>query len=1498
MPNYNNREFLNDYEHNSEEFQADLSNWQNPAQLFQAKLKARLLGEVFESPIQKIVQASLRNATTNNPENQTEVLQAKSETQNISSTSSSENRTLPSDIKQSAESTLQEDLSDVQIKENENASQIGALAYTQGNEITFAPGQFQPDTQKGKELIGHELTHVKQQRENRVQPTTQAKGLPVNDDKSLEREADNTGRSIASGNSNQSRNSTNSTSTSSNTTQLKPIQASTNQLRGDSRRLPDMEHVSREGVIQGSFISDMMDAIDNVPGVSSESIINNIPGYRLFSLLIEYDVLRDRNVTRSPRNMIQALMELPPGGSLLFSKLDEYGIIDGAFNWVSDELSRLNLSQDRIERAISTAWDLGSLNPFDFTMDDELVRQLRPIYRDVERFADSALDALIDLLTDALVHPLVDYLSENSDTYRLATKVLHRKFPLEDSVEASTEEIIRDFLILIGKETEVQQMEERGTLQEMAEWIDTQWNRFENLTERFLSIVNRAWDAFSIEELSNITGVFADILDEFLELLNDFTEFAAEVAEKVLELVKKVLLNLLSEEARETRGYTLITVLLGKDPFTEEEVPRSATNIIRAFLELLPGGEATFQRLQESGAIDRMTNWIEGAVDSLGITWDFIVNLFTDLWNSFTIDDLVNPLEAFARIIQTFGEPISRVLEFIFEVVKAILQFVLEVMNFPTQIIVSIVENAMQAYDDIKRDPLNFFVNLFQAMKQGFQQFFENIGTHLLSGLTDWLFGQMTEAGITPPSDLSFQSILNLVLEILGISTEQIMQKIGERIGPERMEQIQGYIDQAVGVFGLVSDVIDRGPIALWERIEQQLSNLWDMVLEGVRNWITEQIITRVSARLLTMLDPTGIGAAINTAIAFFNAVQSFIQYLTEMLQIVDTFVQGVANIARGQLTQAAGFLEGALADGIPVAIGFLANQVGLGDLGRRIGEMIQALQERVDQAIDSVLDWVAEQMRNIMRGLGMGQGEGAETMEDVSPESQENIRRGLNAIDVAEGPFLDSGKIAEGEANEVASQVRRANPIFTDLQVVARENRWDYRYQAGQNTQGVYETTGTGRAPVIQRAPMEEAQGDKFDRILHQAMRELGSVNLQAGSTDTEDHTVASQPTGSLTTPEQVQTDDIPDSQSPETSDLSDPRRETNEQAQEESLRIHQEIMRVYREFVRARQANEYPANTFLAGSARFFIIRNNNNYIAPNREASPHRTYFFTDRDGHTQDIVNNYLVTLNNQIDIWEGRRGQAPEDRVNQNITNLTAERDSLSSMGIEARRNFITSRSRPLLIPSFRLDQYNGLATIIGVPRAVPGSEDFPNEFDYHGNPLPLPEARDLYRNFPAGITEARNHTTFIAALVVEPDRRSHSHISNMLTLDPRAQYSEQEEESSVFEHTAMTQPGSHRVAGSQATIDTYNRHQEIARERGDAREEARVAARLRGVNADPRLRIPENAPMQNVTDLELASVRRHPDLMQDLNAVDLSQTDEIILNSFIQIIRRYLNLPN
>ncbi len=104
---------------------------------------------------------------------------------------------MPEHVQQKMESSMNADFSDVNIHVGSKASSVGALAYAQGNDIHFAQGKFNPHSNSGQQLLGHELAHVVQQRQGRVKATTSVNGLAVNDDRSLEKEADTLGAKAA-----------------------------------------------------------------------------------------------------------------------------------------------------------------------------------------------------------------------------------------------------------------------------------------------------------------------------------------------------------------------------------------------------------------------------------------------------------------------------------------------------------------------------------------------------------------------------------------------------------------------------------------------------------------------------------------------------------------------------------------------------------------------------------------------------------------------------------------------------------------------------------------------------------------------------------------------------------------------------------------------------------------------------------------------------------------------------------------------------------------------------------------------------------------------------------------------------------------------------------------------------------------------------------------------------------------------------------------------------
>lgn len=101
-------------------------------------------------------------------------------------------RPLPVVVRERMETHFRADFSRVRVHVGPEAPAIGALAFTVGDTIVFAPGQYDPDSPRGRQLLGHELTHVVQQRQGRVSNPF-GHGLAVVQDPALEAEAEASG---------------------------------------------------------------------------------------------------------------------------------------------------------------------------------------------------------------------------------------------------------------------------------------------------------------------------------------------------------------------------------------------------------------------------------------------------------------------------------------------------------------------------------------------------------------------------------------------------------------------------------------------------------------------------------------------------------------------------------------------------------------------------------------------------------------------------------------------------------------------------------------------------------------------------------------------------------------------------------------------------------------------------------------------------------------------------------------------------------------------------------------------------------------------------------------------------------------------------------------------------------------------------------------------------------------------------------------------------------
>ncbi len=747
---------------------------------------------------------------------------------------------------------------------------------------------------------------------------------------------------------------------------------------GQRGRGPPVEVQTKmqDGLVQRSWLSNAWNAVSGFVGEAAaiiaqgldaarqwmlrriRSFVQNIPGYRMISLILQQDPVTGEPVEHTGRNLLLAGLDLLPMGGLFRQVLERLHAINEAAAWIEGRLADLVTLVGSIGNRFSNFIDRLSLddigNPE--AVLNNVANLFRGIFNDVTGFLHRAAVAFLEMIKRIMLRLIVDFVrSQVPRLYPLLRVALGHDPVTGEAVPRNGTNILYAALDATdaGREQR-RQMQETGTFGRIAGWIDRGIAVFSTAYTQLRLAFTNLWESVTIENLFAPVETFNRIYADFAAPVILVRNFLRDLALEIVRAIKDALLRRLSNFARTVRGFTLVTVIIGRDPFTGEAVPLTIPNIIRGFMGLMEGGEEQYRQMEESGAIARTTQRILAAVARLNMTPAFIIRLFTQVWNSFGLNDLARPFAAFNRVLAQFGEPIGRLVSFVVEIVRIVVEMILQVMNFPTSLIANIISRAMQAFDLIQRDPVGFLKNLLRAIKQGFLQFFDRIGTHLLNGLTGWLLSELRDANVPAPTDFSLRGIIGWVLQVLGISMDKIWEKLAAhpRIGPERVARIRAMINTLEGIWTFIRDVQERGMAAIWDKIQEQLTRLWDTVLDSIKNWIMERVVNQITARLLSMLDPTGIMAVVNSAIALYRAIQSFVRYLRQMLEIVNSFVEGTVEIAQGNVTRAADFLEGSMGRAMPVVIGFLANQVGLSGIGRRVGEMIGRAQEMVDHAL------------------------------------------------------------------------------------------------------------------------------------------------------------------------------------------------------------------------------------------------------------------------------------------------------------------------------------------------------------------------------------------------------------------------------------------------------------------------------------------------------------------------------------------------------------------
>ena len=294
---------------------------------------------------------------------------------------------------------------------------------------------------------------------------------------------------------------------------------------------------------------------------------------------------------------------------------------------------------------------------------------------------------------------------------------------------------------------------------------------------------------------------------------------------------------------------------------------------------------------------------------------------------------------------------------------KAILEGLLQLVGIPPASFWALIAKIEKVIDDIANDPMNFANNLMKAIGQGFQQFFDNIGTHLLQGLLEWLLSGLKSVGVTLPKDFSLKSIITFFLQLMGITWARVRKLLVKHIGEKNVALIEK-------AFLIVADLIALGPEGLFDLLKDKLdpNTIMKQVLDAAIGFLVDALIKQVTARIILLFNP--VGAIAQAVEAIYRVLKWIFTNAAKIFSLIETVVDGIANVIAGNIGGMANAVEKALAKLIAPVIDFLADYIGLGDLPEKIADVIKGFQDWVEGILDTVIGWLVEQGKKLLGAL------------------------------------------------------------------------------------------------------------------------------------------------------------------------------------------------------------------------------------------------------------------------------------------------------------------------------------------------------------------------------------------------------------------------------------------------------------------------------------------------------------------------------------------------
>lgn len=365
---------------------------------------------------------------------------------------------------------------------------------------------------------------------------------------------------------------------------------------------------------------------------------------------------------------------------------------------------------------------------------------------------------------------------------------------------------------------------------------------------------------------------------------------------------------------------------------------------VRAYVEALPEdlralGEETQGKLEDR--FDELTSQVDAKQDALV---DAVARRYVESRDA--LDARIEELQAANKGL------VAAALDAVVGVIKTILAL--------GEMLLRVLARAADVVGVIISDPIGFLGNLVAGVMGGLSRFVARIATHLENALSDWLFATLGSAGITLPKQLDGAGILDLAMQVTGLTYANIRARVARVVGEPAVAQME----ETVEVFKMLAS---GGVGGLWELVSDKLADLEDTVLGRIKEWVVERVIKGGITWIIGLLNP--VAAFIKACKAIYEIVMFIVERAKQVMEFVDAILDSISAIAKGDVGAAEEKVESSLARALPLAIGFLASLLGLGNISEKVKSIVASVRRPIERAIDAVVMGIARAFQRTFGG-------------------------------------------------------------------------------------------------------------------------------------------------------------------------------------------------------------------------------------------------------------------------------------------------------------------------------------------------------------------------------------------------------------------------------------------------------------------------------------------------------------------------------------------------